>query len=471
VLKKIALLIVALFVAGLFSEMVLRIMGYNYSPMRIEAKKNNDWRAVHAFIDEHFTYDPYLIWAPRKNYSVFNSQGFRGEELGPKKEGEFRIFAIGDSNTLGWQGKEDAPNWPMYLGNLLKESNSHIKVINAGVWGYSSFQGLRRFKDLLRYQPDMVLISFGANDAHLVRFSDAEYANRKVKLAFYNIFSKSKLGTMIIAFIDKFTLLQKDNKKGLLVHRVSLEEYKNNLNEIIRISKEKNIKTILLTRPYTGKPPDELYWLNFAQKYNSAVIEIAEKTGTPVIDVYSYFSDKPHHFIDDCHFSRLGHKIAAALIAEKILPHIPMISKKMTLTDYIERIYADFNKTKKIIPKEIDSKLENFYGDDFIWTNGNGIIFDIKYDIKPEDNYLVLKTFGWNPFKNDLKKMCLNIITNGSVLKFSHQKENALYFILDKNIKQINEIQIISSFFIPKELKINNDTRRLGIDVASIEIE
>jgi hypothetical protein len=35
---------------------------------------------------------------------------------------------------------------------------------------------------------------------------------------------------------------------------------------------------------------------------------------------------------------------------------------------------------------------------------------------------------------------------------------------------QINEIQINSSTFIPKDLGINNDHRQLGIDVASIEI-
>jgi len=465
-IKKITLLVAALFVSVLSSEMILRVMDYNYSPMKIEAKKSNDWRNAHAFEDEHFVYDPYLIWAPKKNYSVFNSQGYRGEELGPKKEGEFRIFAIGDSNTLGWQGEKDAPNWPMYLGNLFKESSDRVKVINAGVWGYSSFQGLRRFKEILRFQPDMVLISFGGNDAHQVTLSDAEYFKNGVKLAIYNILSKLKLGTLMIASLEKFALLQKDTKQGkeMLVSRVSLEEYRSNLDEIRRISEGKNIKTVLLTRPYFGYPPDELCWLNFAPSYNNATIETAEKSNVPVVDIYSYFNNKAAYFIDDSHFTQLGHKTAAELIYEKILPYIPITLKKISLNDY-----WDINKTKTIVPKEIGLKLRNFL--DLTWTNGDSNIVDIGYDVKAEDNYLALKTFGWSPFKSDINKLGLKIATNGSSLKFSHTKNSAYYFILDKNIKQINEIRIISPTFVPKELGINNDTRRLGIDVASIEIE
>ena len=50
-----------------------------------------------------------------------------------------------------------------------------FRVANAGVYGYSSFQGLRRFHELLRYHPDVVTWSFGANDAQTLRaFTEAE---------------------------------------------------------------------------------------------------------------------------------------------------------------------------------------------------------------------------------------------------------------------------------------------------------
>lgn len=461
--KKLTLSISALLIITTLTELALRIVNYNYSPMKIKGTKTNDWRAFHSFEDKHFVYDPYLIWSPRKNFSIFNSQGFRGEELGLKKDGEFRIFAIGDSNTLGWQG-EDGPNWPLYLGNLLQESSNNIKVINAGVWGYSSFQGLRRFKQVLRFQPDMVLISFGGNDAHHVSISDAEYTQRK-KDTYYAILSRFRLGRLLIAFFDKISI-QKDIKREKLVPRVSLEEYRDNLKEIIDLSRARGIIPVLLTRPFIGNPPDELNWLNFAPHYNKVVTEVAEREKVPMVDIYSYFKDKPTHFIDDSHFTRAGHKIAAILIYEKISSLIPIGLKRITLNDHI-----DINKSKKIVPKDIEFNLMNFYDDGFILTNGDGRIFDIKYDIKPDDRYLVLHSLGWHPYINNIEKLGLNLFINGKCLEFHHRDGNSFYFLLRKDVKQIHEIQIMSSTFVPKELGINNDTRRIGVDIASIEIK
>jgi lysophospholipase L1-like esterase len=425
------------------------MIDYNYSPMKIEAISKNDWREFHSFKDDNFEYDPYLIWRPRKNYSVFNSQGFRGEELGVKKDNEFRIFAIGDSNTLGWSGEKNAPNWPMYLEELLRESNDRFTVINAGVWGYSSFQGLRRFKEILRFQPDMVLISFVSNDAQKVAFSDAEYLHRGKELAFYNILLKFRLGKLMIAFFDKFKSLKKDYNKeeDFLVPRVSLEQYKNNLKEIIRISKENNIQPVLLTRPYIGDPPNEFYFSNFAPAYNRSTIQIAEQKDVPTVDVYTYFKNKQDHFMDDSHFTRLGHKIAAALIYDKISSSLPLTSKKITLNDYLERLNNHFNNTKKLIPKEVDSNVRNF-NNAFIFTKGNGKIKNIQYDKQTQDNFLVINSFGFNPYKDDMEKLKLRIITNGIELKYSHKDKNSYYFVLDKNVMQINEIQINSSTFI-----------------------
>lgn len=470
-IKNITLFIVALFITVLLSEILLRAVDYNYSPMKIEEVNKNDWREVHAFKDDHFVYDPNLIWRPKKSSSVINSQGYRGEELDVKKEGEFRIFAIGDSNTLGWIGEKDAPNWPMYLEDLLQESGAHIKVINAGAYGYSSFQGLRRFKGTLSYKPDMVLISFGGNDAHQVAFSDKEYLDRSKKLSLYSKLLKFRLGNLFIAFLDKVALIEKNDgkKKTVLVPRVSIEEYKNNLNEIVKISKENNIICILLTRSYIGDSPDELWWKNYAPAYKRATFEIAESTGIPVVDVYTYFKDKEIYFVDESHFNKMGHMIAAALIYENISSTLPGTSKGITLSDYLERIAHDFNNTKTIIPEKINSNLKNF--SDYYWTSGNSMIFDIRYDVKQHDNFLVLNTFGWNPYRNDLERLKLKVITNGINLEFSHKDGNAYYFNLDKNLEQINRIQITSSTFVPKDLGINNDPRRLGIDIASIEIK
>jgi lysophospholipase L1-like esterase len=472
-IKNITLLIFSVFFTLIISEIFLRVIDYNYSPVKIELKNevlaNSDWRDYHAFEDDHFVYDPNLIWKPKKNYSVFNSQGFRGRELGYKKNGEFRIFTIGDSNTLGWQGEQDAPNWPMYLEDLIRGSNKRITVTNVGVWGYSSFQGLRRFQEILQYQPDMVIISFGSNDAHQVIFSDEEYAGQNKQTDIYKKILNFRISKLIIAFHDKLILFRKEDGK-LLTPRVSLRDYKSNLNEIIKTAKENNIKTVLLTRPFIGESPDKLWWKNFGPAYNSTTMDVAKNNGIPVVDVYEYFKDKDLYFTDVCHFTRLGHKIAAALIYDKIYSSLPAPLKKITFNDYLEKLDNSFNESGTLLPKNIDSKLTNFYHD-YIWTNGEGTIKYIKYVIKPQDRFLGLKTFGWNPYKEYFEKLKLQVFINGLKLQYSHKEDNTYYFNIDKTFKQITEIRIISSTFIPKALGINNDPRKLGIDVAAIEIK
>ena len=73
-----------------------------------------------------------------------------------------RIVALGDSNTSGWDVDEGA-NWPAQLQALFSRDGRRAEVVNAGVWGYTSFQGRRRFDEILPFHPDIVLVSFGAN--------------------------------------------------------------------------------------------------------------------------------------------------------------------------------------------------------------------------------------------------------------------------------------------------------------------
>src|SRR5215471_15283554 len=113
-LPNAATMFAAVVVALLAVEGVLRLIHYQYTPLRIEViNKWSEWRYYHAYEDRHFVYDPVLIWRPREDGEFFNKQGFRGKLLGAVRDGP-RIFAIGDSNTLGWPGS-GAPNWPMYL--------------------------------------------------------------------------------------------------------------------------------------------------------------------------------------------------------------------------------------------------------------------------------------------------------------------------------------------------------------------
>ncbi len=321
-LIRIGLVAVSVAVALTLCEIILVLLHYNYTPLRIEVQKKSDWRQYHAFEDSSFVSDSYLIWRPKPNAAIFNSQGYRGKELTRGKHpGSMRIYAIGDSNTLGW-GEWNGPNWPQYAGELIDHLRQPIDMINAGVWGYTSFQGLRRFEQTLVYEPDVVLISFGSNDAQQVTISDADFVNlggRKFSFYLGQALNELRLGQLVLAVSDRLFMKNKER----LISRVSLAEYKSNLDQIIRESKARHIRVVLLTRPYKGESNDIRWWMTYAPQYNAAVREVAETAGVPWIDVYAFFKDRPELFADESHFTEQGHRLMAQLVYEKIRGFLP----------------------------------------------------------------------------------------------------------------------------------------------------
>lgn len=70
------------------------------------------------------------------------------------------IVCFGDSITFG-TGVERNECWVSILGEVLKG----FKVINAGIGGNTSAEGLARIeKDVLAHMPGLVLVEFGGND-------------------------------------------------------------------------------------------------------------------------------------------------------------------------------------------------------------------------------------------------------------------------------------------------------------------
>jgi lysophospholipase L1-like esterase len=301
----------------LIAEGLLRLVGYSYTPLRIEVIKKSEWRPYHAFQDKHFVYDPALIWRPKIGFSIFNSQGYRGRELAPTKDArEFRIFAFGDSNTLGWHGPA-GPNWPGYLQQLFDQTTVNVTVVNAGVWGYTAFQGLGRFKEALNLKPDLALISFGSNDAHLVTASDSEFANRPVRRTRVDqALAGAKVGHLVLAFLDRFT----GKREERIVRRVSLEDYRRYLEQMVSLGEAHGIRIVLLTRPFTGESPNAWWWKHVAPEYNAATIDVGKRNGVPVIDVYSYFRYGPEYFNDESHFTEAGHRRMAEFVYEQLRP-------------------------------------------------------------------------------------------------------------------------------------------------------
>ena len=312
---KTLLLVASMGFALLVAERTLRWVGWEYRPMTVQVQDREDARGFHLFRDESFVYDSRLIWRPRAGMGVFNSQGLRGPELTRvKPTDEVRIIAIGDSNTLGWAGEEGA-NWPADLDDRLRELGRPATVVNAGVWGYASYQGLVRLEEVLPYEPDIVTISFGSNDGHYVARTDEEFLRGSHRLRrLKRWLTHYRLGQLVAASF------QRGPAGAELRPRVSLERYRDNLRAIVKAARTAGVVPVFLTRPFNGEIEDPLWWKNFGYDYNAATVEVAAAEQVLVVDLYTYFKGRDRYFSDESHFTADGHRLAAHVVADHLRP-------------------------------------------------------------------------------------------------------------------------------------------------------
>jgi acyl-CoA thioesterase-1 len=73
------------------------------------------------------------------------------------------IVAFGDSLTAG-AGVQPAMNYPAKLQAKIDASGYRYRVVNAGVSGDTSSQGLNRVQSVVSLHPAIVIVEFGAND-------------------------------------------------------------------------------------------------------------------------------------------------------------------------------------------------------------------------------------------------------------------------------------------------------------------
>lgn len=73
------------------------------------------------------------------------------------------VVAFGDSLTSG-QGVVEDMNYPAKLQAKINAAGYRYRVVNAGVSGETSSQGLNRVRSVIALHPAVVVVEFGAND-------------------------------------------------------------------------------------------------------------------------------------------------------------------------------------------------------------------------------------------------------------------------------------------------------------------
>lgn len=256
---------------------------------------------------------PVLYWYNRSNLHSFiersdispistNRYGFRCADIQREKpSGEYRIFVFGDSSAFG-HGVCDEETFSARLEKKLNDKHKRHKfrVINAACPGHTTYQGLKILKnEVLRFNPDMLIVSYN-NDPGL------EYAEEKER-AFKNPFMERL--NIALYHSDYYLLFQRATmdlkiflltkfKKGYspsFVRRISLDDYRNNIREFIKIAEEYNMYILFIKMPVNFdafKEQPDLKKFFYDERYRDALTEICAENHQMLIDVNNNWADR-----------------------------------------------------------------------------------------------------------------------------------------------------------------------------------
>ena len=195
------------------------------------------------------------------------------------------IICFGDSITEG--GHVEKPQrWTSILQSMLEERwADNYRVINKGIGGNTSAQGLDRFfDDVLSYLPGLLLVEFGFNDANVKDWS--------------------------------------------IEHRVSQQEFVRNLREFCRAATASGSSCVYILNhtiaEVEGMQGNGLSYNENLAPYDRAVIALAEELHAKIIDLPGMMTARDidlDGFLleDNLHLSVAGNRRYAQMVFDAII--------------------------------------------------------------------------------------------------------------------------------------------------------
>ena len=256
-------------------------------------------------------FSPWLPQAFRANpvwRIALNDEGFRsGPMTREKRPGALRIACVGDSWTFGMNVNQDAA-YPGRLEALLKQQKpgADLDVMNFGVLGYSSFQGLELLKRrVLDLHPDVVLIGFGMNDSEVAGYRDKDVGHSGVPgwrervrsiAASSEVYSLLKYFALVLRFHPqtmgdflKADVKTESAKGSADVNydeiepwtRVSPHDYDRNIREMVTRARGAGARVVLLDNELWPQSP-----------YRPILAAIAHDEQIPLVDSLRIIADE-----------------------------------------------------------------------------------------------------------------------------------------------------------------------------------
>lgn len=243
-----------------------------------------------------------------------NALGLRGPEITPKA-GRVRILCIGDSTTFG-QYVEDDEAWPAQLQAILDPGRTRVDVVNAGLIGATSFQGLsyliHRGFDL---EPDIIVATYGFNDR-------GNWAGLQDRASLPLLVPQGAAAT-VLRWLGRDLATPPDADAS----RVSPGEFLDVLVNMARMADERGAATHFVVWP----GPEQLTgsWDTLQpHTYQSLQFEAAARSPGQVVDLRQPLHAAPQPvFADIVHANAHGCRVAAEAIATHLRQHHPELAE------------------------------------------------------------------------------------------------------------------------------------------------
>jgi len=281
--------------------------------------------------------DERLLWVPTPGAhrvteinhrpETINSQGFRYREtLTPDHKGIYRMFAFGDSVTMGW-GVDDDSTYSARLEALLNSQGcpgTKFQVVSAGVNAYPQALAVERLKEVVEddFHPDAVILGFSFNTGFEglpdLRGADRQKFLRRVELksiarriAIYNFLIEGVLRNLVYYRLrEKLMLGTWDTAAS--APNLPVSHYLKELEEAKNVTQAHHVQLIMIVFGTKGEFAP-------AHPYQKAMLEFAHANNVPIVNMMDVMKsqDQDAMYTDDLvHPSPAGH----ALIAQQLAP-------------------------------------------------------------------------------------------------------------------------------------------------------